>query len=312
MTDRKDKDAADQMRRRLLSPLLTTQEFVPLSSSVRVEVGGRTRCGGRQRQNEDHFLVVRVGREQEVMMSSLAEGDLPNRFEEYGYGLLVADGAGTSGAGGLASRIAVSTLAHLLLHFGKWNLRIDDQIAGEVLERAEMFYQSVAAAVEHRSRASPVLAGMCTTLTAAFSAGSDLFLAHVGHSRGYLFRDGKLTQLTRDHTVEQRLAESGQTMPMPVVAQDLRHILTDAIGGPGGPPLVDLERFSMSDGDCILLCTDGLTNVVDDETIANTLSQPRQMSEQCQALIDQAVQNGGEDDTTVVLAQYRIPPPARP
>jgi protein phosphatase len=312
MTDRKSGDTAAEMRRRLLSPLLSTQEFAPLSSTVRLEVGAATRCGGRQRQNEDQYLVVKVGRQQETLLSSLAEGDLPNRFEEHGYGMLVADGAGTSGAGGLASRIAVSTLAHLLLHFGKWSLRIDDQIAGEVLERAEMFYQSVATAVEHKSRTSPVLAGMCTTLTAAFSAGSDLFLAHVGHSRAYLLRDGRLTQLTRDHTVEQRVAESGQTMPMPVVAQDLRHILTDAIGGPGGPPLVDLERFTLSDGDCILLCTDGLTNVVDDETIANLLSQPRRTSEQCQALIDQAVQNGGEDDTTVVLAQYRIPPPTRP
>lgn len=312
MTEGNHRDAAAEMRRKLLSPLLSVQEFTPLSSAVRVEVGAKTWCGGRQRQNEDHFLVIRVGREQDVMMSSLAEGDLPNRFEEHGYGMLVADGAGTSGAGSLASRIAVSTLAHLFLHFGKWNLRIDDQIAAEVLERAEMFYQSVAAAVEHRSRASPVFAGMSTTLTAAFTAGSDLFLAHVGHSRAYLLRDGRLTQLTRDHTVEQRLAEAGQSMPMPVVAQDLRHILTDAIGGPGGPPLVDLERFSLVDGDCIMLCTDGLTNVVDDETIANILSQPRRMNEQCQALIDQAIQNGGDDDATVVLAQYRVPDPARP
>jgi protein phosphatase len=273
-----------------------------------VEIGARSKSG-RGRLNEDNFLVVKVGREQEVVMSSLPEGDLPAPFEEFGFGMLVADGAGTSGAGALASRIAVSTLAHLLLHFGRWNLRIDDQIASEVLERAEMFYQSVAHAVDHRSRSSPVLSGMCTTLTATFSAGTDLFLAHVGHSRAYLFRDGKLTQLTHDHTVEQRFADMGQSMPMPVVAQDLRHILTDALGGPGGIPMVDLERFTIADQDCFLLCTDGLTNVVDDETIANTLAQPRRPDQQCEALIDRAVENGGSDDMTVMLAQYRVPGP---
>src|SRR5262245_12045458 len=130
MSDTNDPNAAAEQRRKVLSPLLGAAEFTPLSSTVRVEVGARSKSG-RGRQNEDNFLVIRVGRDQDVLTSSLPTGDLPSHFDEHGYGMLVADGAGTSGAGALASRIAISTLAHLVLHFGRWNLRIDDQIAAE-------------------------------------------------------------------------------------------------------------------------------------------------------------------------------------
>jgi PPM family protein phosphatase len=301
-----DEQDPDDTRRAALSPLLASEQFNPLSASVRVEFGARSRLGN-QRANEDHYLIFRVGRSQQVLASSLREADLPGQFEEYGYLMLVADGVGPLGSGAMASRLAISTLAHLVLHFGKWNLRIDERTAADVIDRAEWFYHRTADALAARSHLEPLLAGMGTTLTATFSAGNDLFYAHVGHSRAYLFRDGQLILLTRDHTLAQRLVERQGPVPVEPVAQDLKHILTDALGGAGRTPEVDIERLKLWDNDCILLCTDGLTDVVDDEAIADALALPRQLDEQCQALIDLAGARDSNDDVTVLLASYRIP-----
>jgi len=122
--------------------------------------------------------------------------------------MLVADGLGEGGSGSVASRVALSTVAHLALHYGKWNVRIEPSTATEIFERAEWFYSQADAAVRARARTSPLLKGMTTALTAAYSVGDDLFVAHVGHSRAYLFREGELTLLTRDHTIERHLADT--------------------------------------------------------------------------------------------------------
>ena len=304
-----DQSAAAERRGRI-SYGLPGSGGPPLSSLVQIEFGACSRAAPHRPTNEDHMLIMHLGRSQDVIMTSLPQADVPRPFEEHGYAMLVADGAGNMGAGGLASRVAISAIAHLALHFGKWNLRVDGRVAEEIMERAEWFYQRAAEAVQRHSRASPLFAGMCSTLTAAFSAGDELFYAHVGHSRAYLYRDGELMQLTRDHTVEQHLRES--TGPVPVVpASDLGAILTDAIGAGEGLPSVQVDRLGLLDNDTVLLCTDGLTNTLDDEAIAEFLSQPRRIEDQCRALVDLAFTRGTEDDATVVMAKYRIPAVSR-
>ena len=300
-------DEANESRRRGLSPLLKTDEWRPLSASVRVEIGVRSHRGKVRQFNEDHYLVLRLGRYQETLSTSLVNADLPSRLDEFGYALLVADGLGGTGSGAVASRLALSTLAHIALHFGQWNLRIDAQTAAEVVERAEWFYRRVDEAVTRHGQTQPALSGMATTLTAAYSAGNDLFVAHVGHSRAYLFRDGALTQLTRDQTVQRQVNDTGRPAPVDRGTRDLRHILTDTIGGPSGVPLIHVEHFRLMNGDIVLLCTDGLTDMVPDAEIADVLALRRQPDEQCQALIDAALAAGGEDNLTALLGQYEIP-----
>jgi protein phosphatase len=302
--DDEEKEAA---RRAALSPMLTSDDVRPLSSSVRVEVGARSHRGMLRPRNDDHYLAIRLGRHQETLATSLSAADVPPRFEEHGCAMLVADGLGEGGSGSVASRVALSTIAHMALHYGKWNLRIDSRTASEIVERAESYYASAAAAVLKTSRTSSQMTGMMTTLTVAYSAGDDLFIAHVGHSRAYLFREGVLIQLTRDHTIERQLADTHRPTSVERRAQDLRHILTDAIGAGGDPPSVEVERFRLMNGDCVLLCTNGLTDMVDDDRIAEVLALRRQPAEQCAILTDLANQQGGEDNITVVLAQYQIP-----
>jgi len=303
-----DDDELDVARRKALSPVLAVDDFRPFSSTVRVELAGKSHSGLTRTRNEDHHLIVRLDRKQETISTSLAESDIPDAFEEHGFAMLVADGLGGEGSGGVASRVAVSALAHLAIHYGRWNIRVDARTALEIMERAEWFYRRVNDAVIERSHSSPLLAGMSTTLTATFSAGKDLFLAHVGHSRAYLFRDGDLSQLTKDQTVEQRMAEAAGPAPVQRAAQDLEHILTDTIGGQSSGPQVEVGHVALRDGDQVLVCTNGLTDMASETQIAEVLALRRRVEDQCQMLIDLALAAGGHDNVTVLLARYRVPP----
>ena len=270
-------------RRRVLSPMLDAGDFEPPSVIVTPEFGAASRPGPHRPANEDHFLIVRMGRTHEVLQSSLQAGDLPGRFEEYGYAMAVADGSGSFGGGALASRVALSTLAHLAIRFGKWNVRLDDEAIASVVRQSNFFHRRTAQAIENFRTSAAFLASMSSTLTAVFSAGDTLFFTHVGDSRAYLLRQGELVRLTRDHlrpeTVEGDLA-------------------------------FDIERIRLSDNDLVLLCTSGLTRVLDDETLADLLSHPRGLEDQCRQLIDLAASRGSEDDVTAVAARYHIPAPA--
>ena len=294
-------------RRLALSPLLGTDDTSPVSAKVRVTIGARSHHGSVRLSNEDHYLVVQLSRAQETLATSLPAGDVPPLFSESGYAMLVADGLGEGGSGSVASRVALSTIAHLALHYGRWNVRINPSAVEQVMERAEWYYSQADAAVHTRAASSPVLKGMTTALTMAYSAGDDLFIAHVGHSRAYLFREGELTRLTRDHTIEQHLADTNRPAAVERRAQDLRHILTDAVGAPGAHPMVEVERFRLMNGDAVLLCTNGLTDMVNESRIAEVLANRREPEAQCAMLIDLANRAGGADNITVVLAEYHIP-----
>ena len=222
--------------------------------------------------------------------------------------MILADGLGNFGAGEAASRIALVTLLHLILNFCKWNLRVDDQVAAEIMERAERFYRHVDSAVVYEGAAKGLKQPQ-TTLTAVFGAGRDLFFAHVGHSRAYLLRGGSLLRLTRDHTV----TAQGKRRPLaPLVdvnttARDLRHILTETIGMGGSMgPAIDLERFQLADGDRILVCTNGVTDMVDESVVISVLESGAAPNDQCFRIVDLAMEAGGDDDATALVAEFHV------
>src|SRR5262249_5655912 len=293
--------------RRALSPVLSVREFRPLSSIVRVEFAALSHPGRGQRAHEDHYLIQQLSRSQETLLTSLPLADLPPRFGESAYAMLVADGLGGKGPGAVASRLALSTLAHLALHFGRWNVRVDQESAATIVDRAEWFYRRTHDVLRARSLERPEFSGMATSLTAAYSSRDELFVAHAGHSRAYLFRQGELTQLTRDQTPAQQLAAAGRPAPVAAGAEDLGHILTDALGGITGAPQIQIERQHLRHGDCVMLCTDGLSDAVPGDAIADILTLHRSLNEQCRRLVDRALAAGGADNITVVLAQYAIP-----
>ena len=129
------------------------------------EFGARSHRGRVQQENNDHYLVLRLAQHPEILLTSLASVDLPVAFDEHAYAAVVADGIGRAGAGSVAARLAISTLAHLALRFGHWSMRIDPGIASEVLERSEWLYRRADETVRQRSNAEAELAGMTATLT---------------------------------------------------------------------------------------------------------------------------------------------------
>ena len=277
----------------------------PPCIGTQVEFGARSRRSPLRTVNGDHYLIMRLGRHQETLMTSLSEQQTPKRFEEFAYGMALADGMGRSSE--MASRLALSTLVHLIVNFGKWNLRVDDVAAEEVMERAGRFYRGVDSTLVqaghyHSSRELP------TTLTAVFCAGSELIFAHVGHSRAYLFRDNALMRLTQDHKLEHERPAKLLKVDMSGSVRDLHQIPTETLGGSGASaPRIDIERVGLLDGDVILLCTNGLTAVANDARIANALRAQSTPDGQCHALVDLATNSGGEDDATALVAHYHIP-----
>jgi len=292
----------DQYFERVL--LLGPDLFPPLSATVRAEFAARSVRGAQQPVNTDHYLVVRLGRNQETLLTSLPDSSVSSRFDEQAYGMVIGDGMGP--AGETASRLGISALLWLALRFGWWNVRVDDTIAPEIIERITEFYRQIDSAMVtvNRTSATP----LHTTLTCVVTAGRDLFFAHVGHSRAYLLRGGELIQLTRDHTHEaMRNEPRARLLDVTDVAADMKHLLTDAMGAGTNDPQIDIERLQLEHGDFVLLCTNGLTDTVKDEDIARILGSTRSPADQCASLVRRATELGAPDDVTVVGARYHIP-----
>jgi PPM family protein phosphatase len=148
---------------------------------------------------------------------------------------------------------------------------------------------------------------MGTTLTAVRSFGRDLLITHVGDSRAYLLRAGCLHRLTRDHTFAQLLVDTGQLTPGDPTVSRHRHVLTNALGGTIENVQVDTDQLRLEDGDRLLLCSDGLTDLVDDLMITDILRETTQSSDACERLVQRALDNGGRDNVTVIVAAYRLP-----
>ena len=149
--------------------------------------------------------------------------------------------------------------------------------------------------------------GMGSTMTGVRSLGRDLLVAHVGDSRAYLFRAGRLHRLTKDHTYAQLLVDIGQLQACDVPDSGKRHILTNVLGGSLGHVRVDIDLLQLENGDRVLLCSDGLTDLVDDDTIAKALMRTHASKEACAELVQLALDSGGRDNVTVIVAAYSLP-----
>ena len=279
----------------------------PFSSLVHVDIGALTHTGHRRENNEDQFFVAKVTRALQTVMTSLAPGDVPDRADELNHVMVVADGMGGHAAGEIASRMTISALVALALEIPDWILRVDPGHAPEIERRAREAIQRVDSMLVERGRQDASLRGMGSTLTAARSYGRDLLIVHVGDSRAYLLRAGQLQRLTRDHTYVQMMVDAGYFSPHDVAISDMRHMLTNVLGGSVDEVDVDVDLLGLEDGDRLLLCSDGLTDCVDDETIGVTLQRALSSREACDRLVQLALDSGGRDNVTVIVASFEFP-----
>ncbi len=300
-------DSTDTMDMAVPAPVGNDRS--PLRSSVAaVDMAGLTDRGHRRSNNEDHFLISRFGRFLETMDTNLSPSDAPFREEETGYGLLVADGMGGHAGGEVASKVAISTLINLALATPDWILRLDEEpLVQEVMRRAKERWGKINTAVTDQAQADPSLKGLGTTLTVAWSLGKNMVVAHVGDSRAYLYRRHQLHRLTHDHTFAQSLADQGIIEQRDVALHRLRNVLTRVLGNAEQAVEPDVLNLTLEDGDTLLLCTDGLTDMVDEDLIQATLESAEDSKTICRRLVEQALEAGGHDNVTVAVARYRFP-----
>jgi PPM family protein phosphatase len=278
-------------------------------SAFDVDFGGRTHPGKVRPDNQDHFHMVQFGRYLRTVGSSLPEGEAREEVGPPGHGFLVADGVGGRAGGETASRLAIGLLVEFALQTPDWILGGDDRLLATVMDRFALRFRAVNFAVLTRAAGDPGLQGMGTTLSVAVTRGNDLLVTHLGDSRVYLLRREQLHRLTRDHTATRPVTEPGSD------AIRYRRVLTRAIGlpEPAGEP--DLFHYRLEDGDRLLLCTDGLTDMTDDWTIGRELGRAATADDACRSLVDLALGRGGRDNVTAVVAFFRtanppVPPPA--
>ncbi len=264
---------------------------------------GLTDPGRVRPENEDQFLVAELGRTLWVRQTSL-----PQAATQHGraraHVLLVADGMGGAAAGEVASALSVGSVEGFVLDLLRRfsNLRAGDEegvlddLRQAVLNADARIFEEVAERQE--------LKGMGTTLTLALASGARLFVLHAGDSRCYLYRAGRLGQMTEDHTLVAELVNLGAIRPEQARGHMWRNLVTNVLGAHREQLRVDVSRARLEPGDVVLLCTDGLTEMLEDARIAAILAAEAEPEAACRRLVAEANEAGGKDNVTAVVARF--------
>ena len=261
---------------------LPSAPLVPSSPPFAIDARGATDVGRRREQNEDAFLV-----------------DLETSL------FIVADGMGGHAGGGTASSLAVRTIQERIRAA---RAAAPASFTSPTSEDARNFPSVLRLAVESACRAiygaaqeDPSLAGMGTTVTAVLVAGRTAFVAHVGDSRCYLVRGGRIFQLSEDHSLVNEQLKAGAITEEEARQSRFRNIITRSVGFEEDV-LVDVVGLDVEQGDTIVLCCDGLTNLVADPEILEIATGSR-LAESADRLIGLANERGGDDNITVIVVK---------
>jgi serine/threonine protein phosphatase PrpC len=251
----------------------------PLRIVPRVKFVARSEIGHARENNEDKF--------------DFYEPDEEPLLAARGSVYLVCDGMGGHNAGQIASELAAKQFLHAYYHLGG----TAQEAARHAILQAHHYIAEMASKIPSRY-------GMGTTLTALILKQDEGILAHVGDSRCYRLREGVFEQLSRDHTLVARLVEQGIITPEQARYHPQRNVIRQAVGvaDPSEPLEPDIETFALQAGDLYLLCSDGLTDMVDDAEIEAIL-RDEPPTRAAWRLVDRALANGGRDNITVVLVR---------
>ena len=265
----------------------------------RLDVFGLTDTGKKRSHNEDQFLVARLEKSMTTLFSSLESGANLGGGSEEGYLFVVADGVGGAAAGELASGATVETLAEQIGTAIGCFYGTDPDAEHEFIEKLEAaMYAAHERVKQEIATKGSRSASTATLVTLMWPRG---YIFHVGDSRGYYLRRSVLKQFTRDQTVGEFMVDAGLLTEEAARKGGLDNVLTRAIGGDESTPSIGLVDFQA--GDVLMLCSDGLTKHVSDGAIRHTLDTTDTAEASCRALLDMALEGGGSDNITVVVAR---------
>jgi PPM family protein phosphatase len=286
---------------------MTAVSVAPTSPrALSVKAFGITDKGKVRTTNEDQFLIAELTKAMRVWQTSLPEPRL-QVGEERAHLFLVADGMGGHQAGERASALAVVAIEHFTLNTFKWFFGSNGGEAQKALAQLQAALSQADARIVAEAADHPELSGMGTTVTMAFHLGAQLCLVHVGDSRAYLYRDGELHQLTRDHTLMADMVRDGTLRPDQVAGHRLRHVITNVVGGQEIGIEVEAHAFEVRAGDRLLLCSDGLSEMVTNEAIAATLAAEPTPESAAKQLLALANDGGASDNITLLIVRFDPP-----
>jgi serine/threonine protein phosphatase PrpC len=268
---------------------------------VQVEFGGASDAGRVRTNNEDHYAVVRRYRSREVLLTNMPQDAYPPHTDNV-YAMAVADGVGGAAFGELASELALRTGWELTGRAFKWGFSLSETESAEVIDGVKTFVQLIHQRI--KAEANHVYKGMGTTLTGILAIGWDAFVVHVGDSRAYLNRNGVLYRLTHDQTLAELMVTSGMIASVDQAAMRFRNTLISCLGGNYAEVDVETTHLMLENGDQLLLCTDGLTDMVEESRIAELVNRTLPAQTICDDLIQAALAAGGRDNVTVVLGRF--------
>lgn len=266
-----------------------------------IDVFGLSHPGKVRPENQDHFLVASIHRQVQVLQTSLsAPQRLPLADERVAFLAMVADGVGGGVGGEEASSTTVEVATQYVVASSNCYYQSDpnDERFIETLQSAAMRSHE---AVRERAAAIAGSRSMATTLTLFMGVWPWYYLLQVGDSRYYLYREGTLTQLSRDQTIAQELVDKGVMTRATAEHSRLAHVLSSAIGAEEALPVV--TRLRADWGNVHLLCTDGLTKHVTDARIAEVLGSMTSARGACEALLELALAGGGSDNISIVVGR---------
>lgn len=260
----------------------------PKGVPIKITAYGTTDRGKVRSKNEDDLALVDLDASRGIEPPSV------ERLAVDGHGLLLAvcDGVGGRRAGEVASSLALHCLSEEM------------QALGSVCPQSDLFrtaVENVSRRVWQESKLDPVLEGMSTTLTAAVICQSRAVVAHVGDSRAYVLRDGRMRQITRDHSFVAEMVESGALTPEEAERSPYRNVILQAVGQKKKLE-VALDAVDLRPGDVLILCTDGLSEKVSPAEMARVV-QSADLRQAAEALVKLANERGGEDNITVLIGR---------
>lgn len=271
------------------------------SGPIALDTFGVTDKGKVRPNNEDNFLIVAIRKSIEVTHSSIESGHAAQHFgAAEAHLFVVADGVGGGPAGERASADTVSALLQYVRETAGCFHQISPQREHELFAQLETTVRGVheeLVASSSGGKGSPP----ATTLTMVLLAWPRAYFIHVGDSRAYIRRRGRLQQLTRDQTLGEYMVSVGALTEEQAAKSGPAASLTSAIGGSELSPVVGL--IDLDPGDSLLLCTDGLTRHVSNERIGEVLGQSGTAQQQAETLMAEALAAGGRDNVTLIVVK---------
>lgn len=266
-------------------------------SDSEIEIAALTHPGLVREKNEDHYAVLRRYRSSAVVASSLQGEQLPGNEEVATWLLIVADGLGGHTSGEVASATAINAIIRLSNNISSWVMRPSED---GFSERVKLYADAIQAALRDLAEQNPSLAGMATTITSVYLCGDQALVVNVGDSRAYLVRDQTIQQITDDHTIARQLQREGVSQS---VTKRFRNLVTRSFNTEPSKVEFDIFHLHLQPQDQLLLCSDGLTDMVEDDLILQEVTRAATPQEASKSLVLAALQAGGRDNVTTVLAR---------